>query len=368
MRWLSLLALVLATSATAAEFRRGEEIVIPKDTIVADDLYAFGSKVRIEGEVRGDVVAFASAIQVPGRIQGDLVGAGTDIQITGAIGGSIRVAATTLALEGRVARDAIVAANAVQVRPNAALGGDLIAAGDSIVVQAPIGRTARIAARAFDLQAPVRGDLHLRAETLNIADRGEIAGTLSYATRQATISPQAKIGTAVREPSPRRLPPVAAFLVGWLRLAVGLFALGLLLRLIAPHWAGEALGTLRRSPGRSAASGALTLIAVPMAAVILFAIGALVGGWWIGFLGLLMLGIAIALSFALVGLWVGEWLVRRLAGGRAQLVLSLVVGAILLALMLRVPVLGGLVSLATILFGLGALLLGGWHLRLRPST
>lgn len=79
------------------------------------------------------------------------------------------------------------------------------------------------------------------------------------------------------------------------------------------------------------------------------------------------LAIAATLAFPLVGLHAGDWLVSRLGRRHAGLALTLLFGVVALALLLKVPVLGALVALATVVLGVGALVLGGRNLRRVPA-
>lgn len=369
MRSVCLLVLLVAAPAAAAELRRGEDLVIGKDEVVEGDLYAVASTLRVEGTVRGDLIALARTVTVSGRVEQDLLVAAGETRVTGEVGGSIRATAGTLELSGRVGQDAAVAGGEVILGRSGEVRQDLMAAGGKLRVLGPVGGTARVAADELLLDAAVAGDVRARAGTFTVGERAGVAGLLSYAASgPVSLSERARLGKVERQPAPARLSPAAAFLLGWLRLAVGLFALGLLFRLVAPRWSRSAVSALRTAPGRSVAFGALALLAAPLLAVLIFLVGGLVGGWWIGFIVLGALALGLALTFPLVGLLAGEWAAGRFGKGRGRLALPLAGATLALGLALRVPLLGVLVGLAVVLFGLGALLLGGWNLRRLPAA
>jgi hypothetical protein len=358
-----------AAPARAAQVRQGDAIVVGPGEVVDDDLYAFGGTVRVEGEVRGDVLAFCQKVVVTGKVGGDLVAAARTVDVEGAIGGSVRAAANKVTLNGKeIGRDVVVAGAEVSLGPGALIRKDLIAAGGKLRISSPVGGTVRAAANELVLDAPVGADVYARAQKLTVGPAAAVGGLLSYAASTPEISPQARIGKTEQLPAPARMPPAVAFLVGWVRLAVGLFVLGLVFRLVAPRWSRAALAALKTEPGRSVAWGAVALVVVPVAAAAFVALGALLGGWWVGLIVLFSLGIAIALAFPLIGMLAGEWIAQRAAKREARLGASLLVGAALLSLVLSVPILGAVIALATVLFGLGALLLGGWNLRHVPAV
>jgi hypothetical protein len=117
--------------------------------------------------------------------------------------------------------------------------------------------------------------------------------------------------------------------------------------------------------------GTLGLFATPPAALILIFLGALLGGWWLGLIALVVLIVALALSFPVIAYIFGLEAfakVTAIEGGGKKL-LALIAGLAALMLLVRIPVLGALIALATMLFGLGALLRTGVELRKhRPAV
>ena len=62
-----------ASSCSSSRPDFGGTVVVDTNEIVCDSLMAFGSKVAINGEVRGDVDAFGSTIVVAGKVDGNIV-------------------------------------------------------------------------------------------------------------------------------------------------------------------------------------------------------------------------------------------------------------------------------------------------------
>ena len=114
--------------------------------------------------------------------------------------------------------------------------------------------------------------------------------------------------------------------------------------------AGEALV---RSPWLTLAIGALVLIGLPILSIVFFAVGALIGGWWIGFVVLALFGVALALSIPVAAVGVGGALLR-IARRPVPVWLALFIGLVALLLVALIPILGGVVIFCALLFGLGA--------------
>ena len=66
------MVLLTLAPAQALEVRLGETIVVEKDEVIEDDLYALGQTVTIHGTVHGDVTLHARKVTFDGSVQGDL--------------------------------------------------------------------------------------------------------------------------------------------------------------------------------------------------------------------------------------------------------------------------------------------------------
>ncbi len=106
--------------------------------------------------------------------------------------------------------------------------------------------------------------------------------------------------------------------------------------------------------GVSGVVGALTLIAVPIIAVVLSITICLIP---VAFILLLAYGIAVLAGWVVSARIVGERLMAALNRTGWTLIAQVVTGAILLALLGAIPFVGGLVAFAAVSFGLGALIL-----------
>jgi hypothetical protein len=269
-------------------------------------------------------------------------------------------------LEGPVERDVLVGSGLLTLDNDASVAGDVIAGGGEVNVLSPVDGNLHVAAGSLDLNCAIGGNVLAHTGKLFVGDKARIGGVLRFASGRATdISSAAKISDIVRlETLPEGQHFSAIwFLVGWLRLAVGMFVLGLLVRLLCPRFTRKLPQTFRRAPWRSFGIGAAVLCGVPVAAWLLFFFGALVGGWWLGLLVIGFLGAAIAISFPMVGMAVVDWLFERAGRTHVRRIVSLLLGVVLLALLVRLPIVGEVVGLAIVLFGLGALTLTGMKVR-----
>jgi cytoskeletal protein CcmA (bactofilin family) len=363
----ALLSTLLPAGALAAVVRRGETVTIGPDEVINEDLYVFGRSVLIQGTVHGDLITFARNVEVPGTVDGDVLSATEDARISGQVRGSIRAAARTITIAGQVGEDSVLAAEKVQLEPGARVGRDVFVAANEVNLQAPVKGQVQAAAGMLTLAAPVDGNVRAEVGTLHITDAARISGSLRYRTREnPEISSGATVVGPVERLSPveQRRPWPMLYVIGWVRSMVGLFALGLLLVLLLPDFSRRVPVTLRQAPWKSLGWGALTFVGLPILAGLIFLVGALFGGWWIGLIALGLYAVALALCFPVVGMFLGRAILDRFGKAGTPLLLALLLGLALLTLAGRVPGIGALIVLATVLFGLGALVLTaarGWR-------
>ncbi|MFE8602232.1 bactofilin family protein [Archangium violaceum] len=361
--WLPSLLVLWALApglAGAAEFRSGDEVRVGPQEVIDEDLYAFGRVVDIQGTVRGDVIAMGRQVDISGTVEGDVMSAASNTQISSPVRGSLRAAGGDLSVSGPVGEDAMLAAGNLRLTPEARVGKDLYLASGDARLYAPVQGELRAAAGTLTLAAPVAKDAHAEVGTLRLTEEARVGGNLSYRSdRDAQLASGAVVSGTVEHLAARhhqgRSPAMGLYF--WVRSLVGLFALGLLFSLLAPRFARRVTAMLRQRPLPSLGWGAALLVSVPFLAGLVFLVGMLLGGWWIGLFILALYAFAIALSFPVVGLFLGRWLLERFHKTGAHLAVALLLGLVLLTLVGLVPILGGLVALATILFGLGAMML-----------
>jgi hypothetical protein len=194
-----------------------------------------------------------------------------------------------------------------------------------------------------------------------------VGGNLIYTSNQhAAIATGATVQGTIHRNAPQRMdvwPAAGPFgrtgdsVISWLRTLIGLFVLGLLFILLLPRFGRRTVGTLGGSPWASLGLGIALLICVPIAALIEFVVGLFVGGWWLAFVLLAVYGIALVLSVAVAGLFLGRWMLERIGRGPVPLVWALLLGLVLLLLVSLIPVAGGLAIALAMFCGLGALAL-----------
>lgn len=362
------------TLAFAAETRGGNAVVVGPGETIGDDLYVGAGTVTVLGTINGDLVVSGGTVTVSGPVKGDVIAAGGTTTLQGPVGRNVRVVGGTIVVANTVAQDVVVAGGNLTLGPQARVGRDLLAGIGTASIDGPVVRNVVANAGSVTLNAPVGGNVQFDGSTLTLGPQASIGGNLTYTSDNevVTAGPVVK-GRTVRVPratttaSQSPLDQAVGGIVGWVRALVGLFALGLILVLMFPAFSKRTVVTLQTSPVASILVGLIALIVVPVAAIILFALGLVVGGWWLGLIALTLYGIALVVSLTVAALYVGTLIEARVAIPGNQLVWALLLGVAIILLVGLVPVVGGIVVFVALLFGLGSLLLAAYRAHAEPK-
>jgi hypothetical protein len=236
---------------------------------------------------------------------GDLVVFHGSSAVDGTVNGSLTAFDAPVAIAGRVNGDVVVFNGRVELRSGANVTGDVVSR------QAPV-----VAAGA----------------------------TIGGATR--------RVQTDVRWDG---LGWIGAF-AWWLAVSVSTLVVGLVLLWLVGRGAGRIVEAGRTQVGGAIGWGLLVFLALPIIGII--ALVTVVG---------IPLGIGLLAALGLiyaVGYSAGAWILgRSLVRGRTAWIVAFLVGWAILRVLALVPVLGGLLWLAAVVFGLGALVVAIWRAR-----
>jgi len=197
----------------------------------------------------------------------------------------------------------------------------------------------------------IDGDLITFGGQARLLPRAYVSGDVRYGDERPDVAGAAIVrGDVQREggfDSFDLLPFLGAFVL-WLGIGLSMAALGALLLLLAPRAADAVYERSRQGRGQLLAIGVGVAIALPVAGAIA---GATLVGLPLSFVILLAL-----LPLAAVAYCASAWaLGRRLVGPPRNRTLAFLAGLGILRAAAALPVLGFLVGLAAVLFGLGLL-------------
>jgi len=361
----SLLAILLMTFTTVAvlafDVRSGDIITVASGEVIDSDLYVAGGTIIIDGTINGDLIAAGKIIRVNGPVNGSIIAIGGTVDINGEVTHAVRIIGETLNISGTIGRDLLVAGDDVSLASTAEIGSDLLLGAGTALIDGLI-----------------KGDINSGVESLTIASTSSIQGKLTYISEnEANIQSGAQIMGPITHKLPdvkeriavgthqlpglkERLTPAGLWgkVIGFLMSLV----LGIIIILLAPRRVKAVTESIRTRPWASLGWGAIILIFTPIAALI---VCITIIGLPLGLITLVLYSIAICLTQLFAGLLIGQLVIgsSKRVETKAALVGAMALGLAILSLLKLIPYLDNVIGLATVLFGLGAILVSERKLR-----
>jgi cytoskeletal protein CcmA (bactofilin family) len=355
-----LFALVFPQQAGAAEVRRGRSVFVPAGETIHNDLIATGPSVRIDGTVDGDLIVFTRNLNVTGHVTGDVIAFAAESLIDGTVDGNLRVITRDVTLQGRIGKNISVIANSIDLSPMADVGGELIAIATQANLDGKIHRDLLGIIGATNLDGLIGGQTWIRGGTLTLESVADIQGPATFVGRnQPIVASGAKLASPIKveiaQETRRFRRSTARTVIDQIFSYGAALLAGILLVTVFP---GFFRATLREagSIGLPIGVGALALIS----GVFLLILGVVLLFVGVG------AGVAAIMAYApilyIAQIFVGAWLGNKILGNPSSAT-GVVIGRIALGLLILhvagiIPTLGGLVRLAVLLWGTGAVLLG----------
>jgi len=142
----------------------------------------------------------------------------------------------------------------------------------------------------------------------------------------------------------------------WLRLVVAFTIVGWLLLLVAGGLREHGSSIKPRLAVKRLGMGALLALDIPLACLLVIAVGLPLGLWWLGLLGLLAFVALAAVGYAYAGYQIGRLILDGVGGGRLSWLLAVPLGVALVVLVGLAPYVGGILSVIVTVYGIGSLL------------
>ncbi len=358
---LTLLGVVSAPVVThaASNMRSGTVATVAKDETVDASAYLAGSTVTMAGTVHGDLFCAGQNVDITGTVEGDVFCAGQTLHVSGTVLGSVHVAGQTVTLSGPVGHSLTAFGQSVTVESDAVVNLDATIFGSALQLDGKVTRDAVLGGQDVTLMAAIGRNVTATSEHLTLASGDKIGGNLEYTSRNQV---QVDNGAAIAGSTTRHEPAMhqradrswAAGLGVLYWFGAALF-FGLILLGLAPRTFVNIQRLQLWQSGWSLLAGLITLVMVPIIAVLLMVT---VIGVPVGFALLLLWLVALFASYVYsaytIGAWVAEQAKWKLLWARA---LALLLGTVILALLMLIPVAGGLFGLLALVWGMGGITL-----------
>jgi cytoskeletal protein CcmA (bactofilin family) len=311
--------------------------------------------------VAGDLIATGGNVVVDGDISGDAMVAGGEVRISGAVDQDIYVGAGIL-LEGIVGENARIGGGNIEIAPDGEIKGNASIGGGEILMNGVVDGYLQASGGRVVINGAVGGDLESTSGSLELGPNALVTGNLKYtSSEELKRDPRARVLGSIERTTPAGTP-------GWLGTGIFLIwtaGLMLLAAVLVATWPGfysRVDATLKTRFGVSLLLGLAGLIAIPIAAVILFI--TLVG------IPIAVLTVVLFLALILVGyitanVALGDWALGKFKPDRASLISwrsgAAALSVLVIGIVGQIPVLGGLVMLGVLLAGIGGLALHFKH-------
>lgn len=382
-----LLVFLMAGPAQAAQFKANDEVNIPAEKVIDDDLYVSGGIVTIEGTVKGDLFAWGGTVTINGDVTGDLVTGGGTVIINGKVGDDAYVMGGMVTINNDVGSDVIATGGSITFGSDAKITRDLIAAGGSVIVRGDTGRKLNVGAGNALLTGRIGGKAVIEADTLKIGSTARLEGDLTYvSSKKLVMEDGANVAGRIKHrlpPKEEKKPEIPAFLaplglfgammayvlsliISFLWAIVSLFVVGLALALLFPRATKSVSDRVFTTPWPCIGYGLVALVVVP---VLIFFLLVTVIGIPLAMIIAALFGIAVYIAKVFVCIHIGEktiWLFNKEA--KPALGWSLLLGVLIYVFLGWIPIIGGLLKLAVLLAGLGAMTCAALEYFRKPSS
>lgn len=319
------------------KIQAGDQVLISAGETVESDLYASGGQVHIEGTVDGDLLVAAGQVTISGQVSGDVMASAGLVDISGQVMGDVRAAVGQLTVSGSIGEDLFIAAGQGTVAASGEVGEDLVFGNGQMTLDGTVD--------------------------------GDVLGAAGNYSRQGTVAGAENVTINADE-----APTVAERSLSALQRLVSIFLVAALFLWLASGVIEEPAQTLRRRPLAALGAGLVGLIGFGVLVVVVILVAVLVGiGAALVGLGDLVGAVTFAAAVAAAGLvlllflatvfgapaWVGVSLGGMALGldSAARRWAALIVGLVVVVALTSLPVVGGWLALAVVVFGLGALIL-----------
>jgi hypothetical protein len=418
---LAFLFFALASPAQAYTPMSGEQVTIDEGEVIDDDLYVTANTFTLKGTIKGDLIVLASVVTIAptGVVEGDLMAAGQGVSVNGQVLDDVRIAGATLVIgqNAVVGDDVLAAGYSLDLQSGSQIQGDTALAGSLVSFSSQVAGDLVAGTAGFQLDGAIAGNAKIAVGSsedvprfnpftfmpkvpglpaavtipggLTFGPNASVGGNLTYvAPTQVEIPTGVVAGeVAYNAPPPQQKeevapPPTEAeiflkWFIGLVRTLVTLLIIAVLIGFVAPGFLRKSVVLLNSRLWMSLLWGVIGVVGfgfglfllgfvVTILMIILgiLTLGDLVGttlmlGLWLGYT--LILGYKILTAYVakiVVSACLGSWLLGKINSPAAEhRIWPAVLGVVILVFLWSIPILGWLVNLAIILFGLGAVLL-----------
>lgn len=338
-----------------------------------DDTFYSGAQVSQSIDTVGDTFVAARSAKLNGAAQGDLHVSGFDVSVSADASGDLYAMGATVVIRGNIGEDLSAMGFSVRTESTSYTKGNARLMANSVTVEGAVGGALSVTARDVILNAPIRGDVRILAQSLSFGPDAVVTGTLTYSTPDMIDVPtgvasadrvnfeKASNGRAWEEwqdvgSTLPKFPTFASMFFGFLVSLLFFVALAALMLAFMPKRLAAMRRNTAKAPGQTLLLGviglsmliglvpitAMTIVGIPFTPVTLLAI---VVAWTLG--------------YALGAYSIAMWIWTGLGGDDDPSNLTRLMvyaGAIIFIVLLNfIPFIGWVANYTLVLLGIGAM-------------
>ena len=363
------LFILIPLGVSAFEVKTDNAIYINEDEIIEGNLYAIGNTITIDGTIKGDIFCGGQTININGLVEGDVICIGQTLNLNGPINGSARVAGNSILINNSIAKGVQAIGVNINLSKDANVGWDMFLAGGTGELRGKIGGDLHGAVANATIAGEIGGDVKLRLDekrapqaaddftSLTVSESAIIGGNLYYsAGQEGIIAEKASIGGEVGfSESKKKSSGNLALAQAWAAL-YSIFAalvVGLVLITIWREPIKNICDKMLKNTAVSIGWGAAIMFLVPIVAFLLLIT---IIGIPLALILIAVWLIAIYVSKIIVGILIGRSIMNRLLPKRKDsLIWAMIIGVTVLWFFTSIPIIGWLLSLVVIWWGLGGI-------------
>ena len=344
--------LAVAGVVSAQTTRTGNTASVSKGEVIDSTLWTSGKTVNIAGEVNGDVFCAGQSVSITGTVHGDVICAAQSLNISGQVDGDIRVAAQSLNIGSKVTGNISAAAQTATLEAQSS-ARDVSIAGQDVTASGTVSRDLSLAGQSVTVNGSVGRDIKARLENLSITGGAKVGGTVDYTSANtAQIANSAKIGGKVTRTEPPKTTHHARMGAGFKFFAeFAMLVAAVVLVLLFPRTFHKVTNQAVNSWGKTLLTGFVASIVTP---VLIFIVMVTIIGIPLALLSILAWILILALSGAFAAYYLGRLVWQKNQTNAIVIMLS---GALILLILRFIPIIGFIVSLFAVWFGIGMILL-----------
>ena len=319
------------------------------ETYKQGDVYLTGDEVTIDYIVDGNLFVFANTVNINSQIGGD---------------------AFIVANNLTVSESGYIFSNLFALAPNVTINGevyDLYSYSNSVNINGYIYRDVRISTNDFTLSGIIARNAYLTVDKINISNsstdeegntvtsQGSISGDLNYTSKQELSIPEGSVlGSTNYTQATSSSPSIQTYILSLGKFLVTVVIIWLLCLWIAPKFLNRTNDIISKKLPSTIGLGILTPIVLIVVSVILLLLEITIT---ISSIGLITLFMLCLISSAIFVITINNLICQRLKIEKTIGKLGvLILTAIIIWLIALIPVIGGIMSIVSVILGIGILI------------